>query len=167
MKKTLQILSFIPLFFALTNCQKGDKGPAGPAGPAGNANVTATNYIASTWTNGSSFWYIDLDVPALTSSAQSGAAVQVFFSTNNGTDWTAVPYTAVATTNYFMGFVTQQGAVEVQWTYNGVGNGSSPTSFFGTTLKFKVVVIPASKIKPGLNTQNFYELKTEYNLNEQ
>lgn len=146
---------------------KGNTGPTGPAGQNGNANVTATNYLASSWTNGSSYWYIDLDVPALTASAQSNAAVEVFFSTNNGTSWTSVPYTAVATTNYFMGFVTQEGLVEVQWTYNGVGNGSSPNSFFGTTLKFKVVVIPAAKIKPGVNTQNFDEVKKEYNLSGQ
>ena len=164
MIKLLNLLKTITIIILFVSCQKGEKGPAGPAGPAGNSNVTAASYLASSWTNGSSYWYIDLDVPALTASVQSSGAVEVFFSTNGGTTWTSVPYTAVATTNYFMSFVTESGVVEVQWTYNGVGNGSSPNTFFGTTLKFKVVVIPASKIRPEINTKDFNEIKKEYNL---
>lgn len=164
MIKLFNSLKTIAVIILFTSCQKGEKGSTGPAGPAGNSNVIATSYLASSWTNGSKYWYIVLDVPAITSSVQASGAVEVFFSDNDGTTWTSVPYTVVATTNYFMSFVTEAGAVEVQWTYNGVGNGSSPNTFFGTTLKFKVVVIPASKIKPGLDTKDFNEIKKEYNL---
>ena len=104
----------------------------------------------------------DLDVPAITSTAQNSGAINVYLSTDNGTNWFALPYTFVASTNYFMGFVTSL----VQWIYNGIGNGSNPNSVFGSTSQFKVVVIPPAMVKPDVNPNNYLEVKKAYNLND-
>lgn len=165
MNKITASLFILALLF-VASCKKGDTGPAGEPGKDGSSNVTATTYSIGSWTNGSSFWYADLTVPALTASNHDLAAVQVFFSTNNGTNWIALPYTAVSSTNYFMEYVTGVNLVEVQWIYNGVGNGSSPNSFYGTTIYIKVVVIPPGMKKPGINTNNYHELKAAYNLKD-
>jgi hypothetical protein len=162
-QKTLGLLVLTSLLF-LSSCQKSSTGPKGDSGANGNANVQASTYQVSNWTNGSDFWYTQLNVPALTAAAQSSAAVEVFLSTNNGTNWFALPYTSVNSTNYFMGFVTSINTVEIQWTYNGIGNGSSPNAYFGATCQFKVVVIPPAAKKPKVDTKNYEELKKEYNL---
>lgn len=167
MKKII-LLTAITVSLFSTSCKKGDTGPAGEDGKDGSANVQTTTWSVNTsaWVNGSSYWYVDIPVSALTSSNHGSAAVEVFFSTNSGLNWYAVPYTAVASTNYFMGFATGVGLTEIQWTYNGVGNGSDPNTFFGATCQFKIVVIPAAMKKPGINTHNYEELKSAYNLKD-
>lgn len=165
-KNKITGLCILTLILFIFSCKKGDTGPAGEPGKDGSANVTATTYSVGTWTNGSSFWYADLTVPAITSSNHGSAAVQVFFSTNAGTNWVAMPYTAVSSTNYFMEYLTGTNLVEVQWIYNGVGTGSSPNSFFGTTIYIKVVVIPSSLKKSGIDHNNYQQVKAAYNLKE-
>jgi hypothetical protein len=163
-KIAVAAITVLTLLFSA--CKKGDTGPAGPAGPAGTVSVTTTTYTVSTWTN-SSIWYTDLNVPALTSSVQATGAVEVFLSVNNGTTWTALPYTYVGSTvDYFMGFATNANQVEIQWTYNGVGSGSSPNSVLGATCQFKIVVVPSSMRKAGVNYHNYSEIKNAYNLKD-
>lgn len=166
--KKATFLTTIVLSLFLNSCKKGDTGPAGENGKDGNANVTTTTFQVNTsaWMNGSSYWYVDIPVPSLTSTNHGSAAVQVFFSTNSGVNWYAVPYTAVASTNYFMGFATGIGVTEIQWTYNGVGNGNDPNTFFGATCQFKIVVIPPAMIKKGVNYNDYSELKAVYNLKD-
>jgi hypothetical protein len=170
MKIKISIISLTTIFaLAITSCKKGDTGPAGPQGPSGKNSVLTTNYSVSqsTWVNGSSCWYVDLGVSALNSKAQDSAAVEVFLSTNGGTTWVDLPYTFVNSTNYFMGFTTNTNQVEIQWTYNGVGNGSDPcTALQISTCKFKVVVIPSGMVKPNVNPHNYNEVKQAYGLKD-
>jgi hypothetical protein len=168
MKKIILLAAFTISLFG-TSCKKGDTGPAGKDGKDGNANVQSTTWSVNTsaWVSGSNYWYVDIPVSALTSSNHGSASVEAFFSTNSGINWYAIPYTAVYTTgNYFMGFATGVGTVEIQWTHNTSGNGSDPNTFFGATCQFKIVVIPAALKKPGINTHNYNELKTAYNLKD-
>ncbi|HWY10432.1 MAG TPA: hypothetical protein VN026_03850 [Bacteroidia bacterium] len=165
-----KIILFTTLAISSFNfsCKKGDTGPAGKDGTNGNANISTSTFQVNTsaWVNGSNYWYVDIPVSALTSSNHGAAAVEVFFSTNSGVNWHAVPYTAVSSTDYFMGFATGVGLTEIQWTYNGVGNGSDPNTFFGATCQFKIVVIPPAMKKPGVNTHSYNELKAAYNLKD-
>lgn len=161
MKKTTFVLVlFIGLL--VNGCTKGKDGAPGPAG---NANISALNYTP-TWNSHSSpsFWYANLSVPALTMANINSASVQVYFSTTSGV-WVAVPYTEVASTNYFMNFLTTAGIVEITWTYNG-GLGSDPNTYYGTTVQAKVVVIPPAAMKPNVNMHNYKEVKAAYHLND-
>lgn len=157
----------VALVLLLTSCKKGDAGPAGATGATGNANVSETTFQVNSWTSGSSYWLADFNVSALTATNLTSSAVEVFFSTNNGTNWYAVPYTAVGSTNYFMGFATGANLVEVQWTYNGAGNGSDPNTYFGVTaVLYKIVVIPPAMKIPNVNTHDYNTLKAVYNLKD-
>ncbi len=167
MKKIFQIhiLIFFWVTTLLTNsCKK--EGPAGPVGPAGEVNISSYTFTASSWSSTSSYWYYNFTVPALTSSNIDSAAVQVYAST--GGNWIALPYTEVASTNYFMGFNTGINNVQVTWIYNGLGLGSSPNSFYTATLRIKVVVIPPSvrKANPDIDYNNYNEVSTTFNLKE-
>ncbi len=150
----------------INGCTKGKDGISGPAGPAGNANVSALNFTP-TWishTTSPIFWYTNLSVPALTLANINSAAVQVYFSTTRDV-WFAVPFTEVASTNYYMNFLTAPGDVEITWTYNG-GLGSDPNTYYSTAVQAKVVVIPLSATKPNVNLNNYSEVKAAYHLND-
>lgn len=161
--KFISFVNFL-LFITLFSCQKGEQGPKGDPGAAGNANVKANTYAISSWVDGPSFWYADLSEPDLTQEAQDAGTVEAFLSVDSGKNWTKLPYTAVNTTNYFMNYTTSKGKVEIQWTYNGIGNGSSPNSFFGTNCQFKIVVIPPGARQANPGTYSTESLNSMYNL---
>jgi hypothetical protein len=170
MKKSLRIIAMMVIATAtivINGCSKGKDGAPGADGPAGNANVVSHTYSASSWTNGSSAWYVTLSVPELTSSNINSAAVQVYFSTSSGI-WTALPFTEVATVDYFMQYTYAASNIEIDWIYNGVGTGSSPTSYYSGTSFFKVVVIPPALIKenPGLDLKNYTAVKNALHLKD-
>lgn len=161
MKKALQAILIIMVTSVITisSCKKGKDGKPG------NANVTAKTFSVPTWSSNSTRWYISLSVPEITSDNISSAAIQVYFSIDNA-NWTALPNTVVASTNYFMGYITAVSTVQVNWDYNGIGIGSSPNSFYSATSLFKVVVIPPAAItaNPDLDLNNYDKVKTTFNL---
>lgn len=164
MKKVLPAILIIIVAvstLSISSCKKGKDGKPG------NANVTAKTFSVPTWSSNSTRWYISLSVPEITSDNISSAAVQVYFSIDNSS-WTALPNTVVASTNYFMGYITAVSTVQVNWDYNGIGIGSSPNSFYSATSLFKVVVIPPAAIaaNPDLDLNNYNKVKLKFNLED-
>ena len=153
----------------LSGCAKdGAVGPQGPQGPPGNANVLSATYIVNNWTSsGNSFWYVSFNVPEITSSVNSGGAVQVFMSLDDGYTWDAVPFTQVNSPyNYYMSFITQPGLIEIDWVHEGGTLGSDPNSYYLATCRFKVVVIPPSARKENVDLTNYEAVKAAYDLKE-
>ena len=185
MKRQLKAAALFLLAITLTTtgCKKakdgepgadgiaGTNGTNGADGADGNANVVSSTYTipaSSSWAYASPAWSTNLTVPALTSANINTASVQVFVGTVADT-WTAIPTTFYGSTNnYLMGFITTIGNIKVTWINNGVGAGSDPNSYFGTTTKFKVVVIPPGMItaNPDLDLKNYNQLKGRFNLRD-
>jgi hypothetical protein len=164
MKNNIQrhflILSFV-LITLISACKKDDE--------AHPAEVTSVTKSASTWTYTSPYYHITLDAPAITSSNINTAAVMVYFST--GGNWVALPYTQYNNTspNYYMGYNVGTGTVQITWVYNtSASAGVDPNEYYGTTVKYKVVVISsaARKANPDLDLNNYEAVKEMYNLKE-
>jgi hypothetical protein len=169
MKKIQNCLLITAIAVLFNSCAKdGATGPAGPTGPAGatgSANVTATTFSIFSWSQ-SSFWYSILSVPAITTTVNNSGTVQVFFSVSNGTNWVALPFTVVSSTDYFFEYWAGVNTVQVEWLYNGAGSGTDPNTFLGTTVQIKVVVIPPAMRKHGIDNTNWVAVKNAYNLND-
>lgn len=172
MKKVVQIkliLVILILPFIINSCKKGDTGPTGPEGQSGNSNIVSTTYSVSSWSWSSPYYYQNLSVPALTPTNVNSAAVMVYFNTS-GTTWLALPYTQYNSPyDYFMGFSTSEGNVQVTWFYDSsLSSGSSPSTYYGSTIQFKVVVIPpAARIRnPNVDLRNYEEVKQAYGLKD-
>lgn len=163
MKKALQAILIIMVTSVITisSCKKGEDGKPG------NANVTSKTFSVPTWSSNSTRWYASLSVPEITTSNISTAAIQVYFSTDN-TSWIALPNTVMASTNYFMGYITAANIVEITWDYNGFGIGDSPNTLYSATSLFKVVVIPPAAItaNPDLDLNNYDKVKIKFNLQD-
>ncbi|MES2285436.1 MAG: hypothetical protein V4547_07085 [Bacteroidota bacterium] len=159
MKKVLQVILITVSAMGISSCKKGDEAKPG------NANVTAQTFSVPTWSSNSDKWYALLPVPEITASNINSAAIQVYFSKDNNS-WTALPNTVVASTNYFMGYITSVGTVEITWVFNGAGTGNSPNAFFSATSLFKVVVIPPAAIvaNPDLDLNNYNAVKAKFNI---
>lgn len=168
MKKQLQIngliSSLLIMVLSLNSCKKGKDGEPGKDG---SSNVSSHTFSVTSWTDHSDYWYTQLQISELTSDNINTASVQVYFGTVNNV-WRAVPYTYVASTNYFMNYLTTIGMVEVRWEYNGIGSGNSPTSIYSATSQFKVVVIPpaAKKAHPNVDLNNYSEVKKTFDLKD-
>jgi hypothetical protein len=156
---------FLCLIILINGCKKGKDGVDGKNG---SANVTATTFNVTSWSSNSSRWYTKVSVPELTLDNINSASVQVYFGTTSN-NWVAIPCTVVASTDYFWGFVTAVGLVEVRWDYNGIGIGDSPNEFYGANVQLKVVVIPSSERRknPNVDLKNYEEVKTSYDVKEQ
>jgi len=173
LKKFLSLLIVIIIATAFNACTKGDTGPVGPAGANGtngNANVYAATYTVNTWTlyTDNTVYYADFSVSALDANAQSFGAVEVFISTNSGTDWVSLPWTTWGTTNYEMFYITETQLVEVDWRNisGSTISGSDPNTILGVTCKIKIVVIPPALMKSNVNTHNYAEIKAAYHLKD-
>ena len=164
-QKIKAILLFGIAILMFNGCKKEET--PGPAGKDGSSNVSSTVFSASSWAFASPNYYVNLSVPELTSSNLNTAGVMVYF-TKTGTNWIAVPYTQYGSPyDYFMGFNTSAGQVQVTWFYDFSGSsGSDPNAYYSTTVKYKVVVIPpaAMKANPGLNLKDYSAVKTKFNL---
>lgn len=170
--KTILSLSLMALVLmaTFTNCEKGQQGPAGKDGTNGangSANITSRTYTLTTWTSGSSFWYSTLSTPELTSGNINNAAILVYVSDTQNT-WVPVPATIVNSTNYFWNYAATIGSVELRWEYNGIGNGSNPNTYYSTTVKAKVVVIPSARViqNPNLNLKDYEAVKKAFDLRD-
>ena len=172
MKKTIMKVAAVCLVAGavLTGCTKeGPVGPAGANGTNGNANVTNQVFTLTTsnWGSTSTNWYSNITYPNATATALLGS-VQVYYSINNGTSWTAMPCTVYGSVaNYFFGVTTTVGNIYVTWLYNGAGIGSDPCTAFGvSSMQLNVVIIPPSHrlANPHVNLNNYEEVKATFHL---
>ena len=170
MRKALKIttaLSFgIIIILLLNSCKKeGPPGPPGPAGQNGNTKVISATFAMSSWSYASPYHYRNLSVPELTANNVDSAMVMVYFSTT-GAEWLALPYTQYNSPyNYYMGFSCTNAQVQVTWFYDSsLSQGSDPNTYYGTTVKCKVVIIPPARKRRHINHMNYEEVKTSYNL---
>lgn len=168
--KTLKLISIITIVTTITflvGCTK--KGEEGPAGKDGSSNVSATVFSVSTWGWTAPNYYVNLNVPEITSDNLSSAAIMVYFTKGNNT-WTALPFTQYNTpSNYFMGFNTSVGHVQVTWIYDSsLSSGDNPNIYYGVTVQCKVVVIPkaAKEAHPNVDLNNYNEVKTIFKLKD-
>lgn len=143
------------------------KGEVGPAGKDGSSNVSATVFQVSSWTWSSPNYYVNLNVPEITSANITSAAIMVYFTTD-GNKWTAVPFTQYhSPSNYFMGFNTSINRVQVTWIYDSsLSQGDNPNVYYGVTVQCKVVVIPkaAKAAHPNVDLNNYNEVKKIFKL---
>ncbi|HXB42308.1 MAG TPA: hypothetical protein VNZ49_17345 [Bacteroidia bacterium] len=170
MKKTLRLIAAILMavsMIIITGCKKGQDGAPGTNGKDGSANVIARTFTVSTWQSSSSRWYTQLSFPELTSGNINSAAVQAYFGTVSN-NWIAMPYTVVASTDYFWGYLATVNLVEIRWDYNGVGIGSDPNTYYGAPVQIKVVVIPPvlKRANPNINWNSYDEVKKKFNLKD-
>jgi hypothetical protein len=167
MKKTLQITG-ITLFTIATFITNGCK-KEGPAGPAGSANVTATNFTVNSWSWDAPYYYADFSVPELTSANINSAAVLVYFTTTSGS-WIALPYTQYDSPyNYYMGFSSSAGSVQVTWVYDSsFSSGSDPNAYYSTSVRYKIVVIPKEEriANPNVNLNDYNAVKAAFHLKD-
>ena len=157
------------------SCSK--EGPTGPQGVAGTNGTNGTNGVANiaveTFTLNTSAWtysstYNDytaiLSDAVLTQSVQDSGATEVFYSTNNGSLWSALPATinAGSVNNFYaFSFSTAAFAATLTWTYYGSGTGTDPsTAYSGASLEFKVVTIPpaARRANPNVNFHDYNDI---------
>jgi hypothetical protein len=156
-KTILNTMMAIGIALMLNGCagKDGAPGATGPQGAQGNANVTTQTWTVSSWGNNGSNYYASFSDPNLTSAIQSSGTVEVFFTPDGGTTWTALPFTQYmgsGSPNYYWEYKTQVGVVYVLWTYNGAGLGSDPNAIYGVTSEFKDVCIAAAIMKQHPNT---------------
>lgn len=80
-----------------------------------------------------------------------------------------MPFTQIASTNYFMGHISTINKVQINWDYNGVGIGDDPNEFYSVSAsKFKVVVIPPAVLRqyPEVDLNNYKEVKKVFQLRD-
>lgn len=163
--KTISIITLLTIISLIQGCTK--KGDVGPTGKDGSSNVSATVFQASSWSWSAPNYYINLNVPEITSENLTSAAIMVYFTKDN-IKWTAVPFTQYNSTyNYFMGFNTSIGQVQVTWIYDtSLSSGDNPNVYYGVTVQYKVVVIPpaAKKANPNVDLSNYNEVKKAFNI---
>ena len=173
MKKNIQLhavlISGIVLFL-INGCSKdGATGPQGPIGKDGKTNVITANFTMGSWLYKSPYYYENLYVPELTTQNIDSALVMVYFSTISS-NWLALPYTQYnSPSDYYMGFVTSSDTVQVTWVYDGsLSSGKDPNTYYQTTVKCKVVVIPPNERRahPNVNHHDYAEVKAAYNLKD-
>ena len=164
--KTILFLGAVVLL--INGCKKdGATGPQGPAGQNGHTNVFSNTYTMSSWSYITPHYYMNLSVPELTVNNIDSSLVMVYFSTT-GSNWFALPYTQYnSPSDYYMGFASSSGNVQVTWVYDSsLSTGSDPNTYYGTTIKCKVVVIPRAMKQPHINHMNYEEVKTSYSLKD-
>jgi hypothetical protein len=164
--KSIQLTLLALAAVLFSHCTK--EGPPGPQGEPGTVNIDSYLYTANNWSlNSNSQWYCTIGVPGLTTANIDDAGVLVYFKV--ATAWRALPYTAVSSTNYFMGFYSYVGTVDVLWTYNGIGSGSDPNDYYNTNVQFKIVVIPAEQrlANPDVDWNDYEAVKQRFNLNDE
>jgi hypothetical protein len=143
-----------------TNCEDSTVDPA--------TQVKAHTFTVTTWYWSTPHHYINLGVPEITSNNLETVGVLVYYSTQSNV-WTSVPYTVYETVHdYHMGFRYTPGTVEVNWLYDGPSSGDDPNTYYGVNVKCKVVVVPSSAraAYPGLNWNNYEDVRQQFDLKE-
>ncbi len=167
-KLFVQFLLLSLSLFLIVSCEKSSAGPQGPKGDPGKdgTKITSRTFVMSNWSYASPHYYINLNVPELTEKNIDSSLVMVYFKILNH-DWFALPYTQYnSPINYYMGFVSSAGEVQVTWTYDSsLSTGDDPNDYYNTTVECKVVIIPSASKKAGVNHSNFSEVQLSYQLN--
>lgn len=170
MKNVVQMAILLVLFSTIACTKQGPIGPTGEKGDPGNTGVTSTTFMMNNWLWNTPYYYASLNVPALTTSNASSAAVMVYFNTDGGNNWNALPYTQYHSPyNYYMGFNTGVGLVQVTWVYDtSLSSGDNPNVYYGSTIRCKVVVIPpaAKRANPDLDIKDYEAVKKRFKLKE-
>lgn len=134
------------------------------------ANVKTKTFSVTTWSNDGTSWYANHANSDITSEIQSSGTVDLFFSSDGGSRWQALPFTLYngSSANYFWFYNYSTGNVQVGWTFNGVGLGADPNTKYGTTCMFKVVCISAATRakNPDLDWKNYNEVKKRFHLTD-
>lgn len=153
----------VAFIFVLYACKKGDTGPQGSAGTNGNANVKSTTLTATWKWDSNNMWATAGwgNISILTSDVNNNGAVMLYEMTS-ANSWRAVPYTRVLNANLheYMWFSYQADSLTVYASYS---DNSNPGLSGGT---YKVVCIPSSMIKPGVNPNSYPEMKKAYDLKD-
>jgi hypothetical protein len=174
MKRSVQISSLLLIvaaFLLINACKKtgptGPQGPQGQTGKNGTQKVISSTFTMNSWSFTAPYYYMNLHVPELTANNVDSALVMVYFSTI-GSNWFALPYTQYHSPyNYYMGFVASADTVQVTWVYDtSLSSGSDPNTYYGTTIKCKVVVVPPAMRKPNVNHLSYLNVKAAYNLKD-
>lgn len=156
----LALITFLPVSILFLSCGKDDTSPS--------SQVAAHTYSVGTWYWDAPHHYVDLEVTELTAANVQSAGVMVYYSVSPGT-WISVPYTVYGTVHdYHMGFSYAQNVVEVTWLYDGPSSGSDPNTYYSTTVKCKVVVVPSSvrQANPDLDWNDYEEVKNTFDLKD-
>ena len=161
--KTKKLFLFAAIITAVLSACKGDKGDTGPQGAQGNANVQSYTYTVnpSNWYALTYEWDTDLGVSAVSQSILDRGTVNVFMSTDGGSNWLALPFSF---TGAEFNFLYKVGTVTVAYSWdNGVLPSSAPN-----TCKFKVIVVPGSIVRnnPHIDWNNYSEVRARFNLND-
>ncbi|MBI4932111.1 MAG: hypothetical protein HY841_15240 [Bacteroidetes bacterium] len=163
--KLLFVFTIITALVTSIGCKKKE-GPAGAAGK--DANVKAQTFSVTSWAYSSPSYYANYSDADITSTVQNSGTVDLFFSSNGGTTWRALPFTQyIGTSDYYWGYNTSVGNVQPTWTYSSsLSSGSDPNTVYGVTAMFKVVCVSAGarKANPDLDWSNYNEVKTRFHL---
>lgn len=169
MRKITNYISVLSCFLLLTvlvsGCEKEDK--AEPVKESASVNVTSRIFSVPSWSYSSPHYYANLSVPELTADNVDEAAVLVYINLA-GSNWFALPYTEYhSPSNYYMGFVTGTGSVLITWFYDSsLSPGDDPNTYFGASVRCKVVVIPpqAQRLHPNVDYKNYREVEAAFGL---
>jgi hypothetical protein len=158
--KISSIIFLFTLSVLIVQCEDPAVDPA--------TQVKSHTYSVGTWYWSSPHHYVNLDVPELTASNVQTAGVLVYYSSQPNV-WTSVPYTVYGTLHdYHMGFRYAENLVEVTWMYDGASAGDDPNTYYSTTVKCKVVIVPSSArmANSDLDWNNFEEVQKRFDLRE-
>jgi len=159
-KLYFQALFFLGILILCFSCSKDNPDPS---------SVQARTFLTNDWSYEAPEYINDLIVPELTSSNINSASVNVYFSIDDGGNWTALPYTQYngSSPNYFMNFTTRIHYVRISWIYNTfLSEGRDPNKYYGKTVQFKVVVTSstARQANSDVDFNNYNEVKERFNL---
>lgn len=149
------------VLFTFSGCESEE-----PVDPA--KQVSSHTFSVGSWSYSSPVHYADLPVSEITSANINSAGVMVYYSVYQNV-WISVPYTVYGTLHdYHMGFVYDPGTVEVTWMYDGTSAGSDPNTYYGTTVRCKVVVVPSAArlANPDIDWNDYEEVKERFDLKD-
>lgn len=166
MKKLLSFL-LLASITAFMSCSKGDMGPAGKDGQDGidgtdgqdgNANVknTVMTLSASDWVFFSSdIWYVDLQVPTVTTDIASTGLVMVYFQEAIG-EWYALPFSR-GSQSYNFWVMSERVRIHSQ------NSSIAPTKFTG---KVRIVAVSSEgrARNPNLDWTDYEVVKEHFQL---
>ncbi|MHB8259864.1 MAG: hypothetical protein ACYDCN_12475 [Bacteroidia bacterium] len=159
---TIAVAILLTLFLG-TSCSRdtiigptGATGPAGLTGPAGNANVQEYDFIVTNWTQSGNSWYADYSGVTI----KKTDVVMVYLVTGSGTSqsYTALTFTLNDIQTCFSNTIN-----DVTVTVNSA-SGTTTVSKPGSSVWFKIVIIPSTLRLAAINHRNFTEVKAAYYL---
>jgi hypothetical protein len=161
LKMKFKFLLFVILVVLTFNGCKKEK-------PSDPVSVKAQTFSVTNWTYSSPSYYANYADAEITSTVQSSGTVNLFFSSDGGTTWQALPFTKYnGSSDYYWGYNVSVGYVQPTWTYSSsLSSGSDPNAVYGVTAKFKVVCISAGarQANPDLNLNDYQKIKERFNL---